>query len=311
MRNSAPLLLLGVVVQLIFVASIFKKSGGIGVCYFVNDTSCVTNFSESMLKPKMESMAICWFVDDNYLDRALVSAYSVSRVLHTEIFKYVLRIFLYNHTEPISELNQKRAKAINMMNPILPLEIEPFDMRFRDRIPQQNFGNYSWVVLPRLFATNFIKEDWILYLDCDVLCGRDFANELVQVMDWNHPLFGVLDIGTTIPFMQKYIISKGFNLSHYINSGVLLMKNGQELEYYLNRTIDYINTHHDSRFPDQDGLNGGFGIDKIGLLPHDFNCHFCVRRKISQTIFLHGKTIGRFYGRMWGELYGKIRRFNL
>jgi hypothetical protein len=95
-----------------------------------------------------------------------------------------------------------------------------------------------------------------------------------------------------------------FDLRHYINTGVMLLRNGPVLDRYLQRVILWANRHANvSRFPDQDGINVEFGAQNIGILPKTFNCHYCVRTRVGDVVIHHGKRL-----RVWRMVSTRLKQ---
>jgi lipopolysaccharide biosynthesis glycosyltransferase len=256
-------------------------------------------------RPRKMSMAICWFSDEGHLRQCLISAYSVSLAVHSSIYTCTIRIFIYNWTHALDPLTQAKIDVIRLVNPMLPVVVAPFDMRLTERIPaSMEIGYYSWVMVARLFVTRLVNEDLIFYLDGDTICGRDFTEELQPHLLPPKLMYAALDIGLTLDYMIEYFKSMQFDLDHYINTGVMLMRNGPVLDTYLQRVILWANRHANvSRFPDQDGINIEFGAQNIGILPKTFNCHYCVRRGVRDVVIHHGKRL-----RVWRMVSARLTR---
>jgi lipopolysaccharide biosynthesis glycosyltransferase len=164
---------------------------------------------------------------------------------------------------------------------------------------------YRWVMVARLFLPQLLTHELFLYLDGDTLCGRDFLKEFETFLRPDKIAYGVIDIGTSIPYMRSYFTELGLDMTHYINTGVLFLRNNDNLRDYLNRTVQWVNDNY-AWYPDQDGINADFGPDVKELLPKKFNCHCCVRAKLNQEVFHHGR-----YLRLWkgvaDDLEGKAK----
>jgi lipopolysaccharide biosynthesis glycosyltransferase len=191
------------------------------------------------------------------------------------------------------------------MNPALPVVVAPFDMNLTERIPaSMEIGYYSWVMVARLFMTRLVKEDLIFYLDGDTICGRDFTEEIQPHLVPRKLMYAALDIGLTLDYMIEYFKSMHFDLRHYINTGVMLLRNGPVLDRYLQRVILWANRHANvSKFPDQDGINVEFGAQNIGILPKTFNCHYCVRTRVDDVVIHHGKRL-----RVWRMVSTRLKQ---
>lgn len=111
---------------------------------------------------------------------------------------------------------------------------------------------YSPAALVRLFLSDFIKEEKVLYLDTDTIVLGDLTglyNEDIKP----YYIAGVLDKG--ILNMLDYLDSKNISEDDYINSGVMLMNLKKiAIDRIIPKFIKYLNKEK-YKFPDQDIIN--------------------------------------------------------
>ena len=111
--------------------------------------------------------------DRNYNVQALVSIMSFIEKNHRDINLFII------HKEP--ETFEKYAKKItNFKN--VNLTIKKFEKK---RIIPFDVGNahFSEATYYRIFFENFIDEnvDFLLYLDADIVCIKDFTTDYVKI----------------------------------------------------------------------------------------------------------------------------------
>jgi lipopolysaccharide biosynthesis glycosyltransferase len=251
------------------------------------------------------NLAVCWFVSDSHLAQALVSIYSVAKVHHNPNYNSSINIFIFNYTQPISPSNQAKLDYIQSINPSLPVVVHAFPMHFTSEIKRNmtvthyganaaDYYVYRWVMVARLFLPRLLTHELILYLDGDTICGRDFSLEIEEFLSPSKIIYGVIDIGTTLDYMRRYFAKYNFNLSRYMNTGVMFLRNGPLLREYFDKVIKWADENY-AWYPDQDGVNAVFPETLMELLPKKFNCHCCKRERLSMEVFHHGRFL-----RLWG-----------
>jgi lipopolysaccharide biosynthesis glycosyltransferase len=285
--------------KLFYVVLVFFQLGVIQFDSFVPITLSASRFSINSTLPPLPppplnpSLMICYFVDENRLDQALLSAYSVARVVRGDRYTSTMRIFIYNKTTRLSLSTKAQVQVIQTINPTLRFCLDTFDMRFDDQIPHYLPNSpYPRIILARLFVAQIVTQDYILYLDSDTLCGRDFTVEIGPHLNPSKVLHAVQDIGNDVLWMRRYFRHRGIDGTLYINSGVLFMRNCKLLNILFMRALQW--THENSnvtRNPDQDSLYFIFGSEHMHLLPKNFNCYHCKRFNIEDANFHHGKQI--------------------
>ena len=131
----------------------------------------------------------------------------------------------------------------------------------------QNYNTgYSKASLIRLYLTDFIKEDKVLWLDMDLIV-KDNINELFELNIDNYYCAGVIDQGAKTNLMTPNI---NIDKNHYINSGVILFNLKKIREENKQKELDnYVNTNH-LYYPDQDTINVIFK-NKILFIDNKYN----------------------------------------
>ncbi|OHS93463.1 hypothetical protein TRFO_40270 [Tritrichomonas foetus] len=247
-------------------------------------------------------ISLVYFSDINDFYTTLISVFTVVRALVNDKFIFLIKIYAYDFPPQIPHNITQHIRFLQTLNDRASIQLIRFNVSMlKSEFPNATTGSYPLIVLCRLLIPRFVFEQYILYLDSDVLCGRDFSLEIFDAINSKNQnsqrvLFGVRDIGTSLSKMRKYYKTMGFNIRNYINAGILFMKNSYILGKLLNQSIQYVNTHK-SRFSDQDAINYAFNKTYKGMLPHEFNCHFCRREKMNQVVFFHGRKI-RFWKKM-------------
>lgn len=134
------------------------------------------------------------------------------------------------------------------------------------------FGKGS---LFRLFMPELIREERVLYLDCDIICTLD-VREVFEHDLGGAPLAGVADAGLRDnPKSAAYLRNLGLAPDHYINAGVLLMdleKIRRDFPDYKDATFTAI-AESMLLYMDQDAINAYFQQRGIELcrLPEAWN----------------------------------------
>jgi lipopolysaccharide biosynthesis glycosyltransferase len=202
-------------------------------------------------------------------------------------------MFIYNRTESVSPRTQAQVEVIQRINPQLGFSLVTFDMALDRLLPHELArSRYPPVTMARLFVSKLVDEDYILYVDCNTICGRDFSEEINRYLNPFKVLHAVRDIGIDVPFMRSYFHRMGIVGADYMNSGILFMKNGPQLDQLLMRAVQWTHDNaNTSEIPDQDSLYFAFGNTNTGKLPQEFNCYFCRRTQITDVVFHHGRNI--------------------
>lgn len=217
-----------------------------------------------------EPFNVCFCFTDGtgrYYRHPLVAMVSVF-----ENTKYRLRVhFLCDET--VSEINKKLFMTIaeRYGQEIIFYTVPDFERSVTDNV-RACFGKGT---LFRLFLPELVREERVLYLDCDVVCTLDIA-ELFNLDMKDLPAAGVLDIGQHRDRKSRERLQElGYNSAHYINAGVMLWNLEKMRKDYADckdMTLSSI-AGGKLKYPDQDALNAYFqerGLN-ICILPEKYN----------------------------------------
>ena len=155
---------------------------------------------KELKKDKMDMKAIVFGANYQYADKVLTTIKSIC--CHNR----GLRFYLINSdfpTEWFYNLNRKLKK----------LDCEIVNARVNSSHISQYKTNIHYAVFLRYFISDFVEEDKVLYLDCDLVVTRDLS-PLFDVELGDYPLAAVKDLGGQIYFGE-----------HIFNSGVMLINN--------------------------------------------------------------------------------------
>jgi hypothetical protein len=176
------------------------------------------------------------------------------------------------------------------------VELIEFNMNWMENFSSSFRTNrYSIVVWSRIYLPEHVDCDFLIQLDSDMICLREFLNELLHEIqkdiDSTKLLFRVQDEATisgvdkrVFLYLKKYQV----NLKYFINCGLMAMRICNDLTKELRKVINYYIEHPriSFQFQEQDALNQIFDINKKQILPR----HFQSRRGIYHYhyhIFLH------------------------
>lgn len=162
----------------------------------------------------------------------------------------------------LTEKNKNNFIKIEKQYPNCKINFHFVNIKEIKTINSISIQRFSIGSLYRLFITDFINSDKIIYLDSDLICLRDIKN-LWDIDIENYYIAGVIDL--TVPIVP--IISQNYvKREHYINSGVLylnLKKIKEEKGKLLDLFLDFIQNFSDSGFLDQDFFNYEFRNKKL------------------------------------------------
>lgn len=201
------------------------------------------------------TLNILYCLDDNYNYQFFSSAISVLDNLTIKVGLYVV------HKNP-DFLNSIPAEISNHQN-IEKLVVIEFDSKYK-KFPNLNNSHVSEATYYRLFIENLLPSnvEEILYLDCDVICLRDFANEMKNVsnemkISGNAIAVNTEFINRSLKNDEEVFNRLDNNLEKYFNAGVMYIdmekwksKNVQQLSLnIINEKSKILN------YWDQDILN--------------------------------------------------------
>ncbi|OAM92862.1 Lipopolysaccharide biosynthesis protein, LPS:glycosyltransferase [Pelosinus fermentans] len=180
------------------------------------------------------------------------------------------------HDETLTQENRKKFEKLS----------ENFnqEIRFHLVVLPENILSYKYErvtqgALFRLLLPDILTEEKIIYFDCDVIVDLDI-NILWGICIKGYPLAAVRDGGISYWDDQKKYLTKknGMQIEKYFNSGVLVLnlKYIRENHCLAKEAFDFLETHQERAFQDQDALN--FLFQKKYLPLHeDFNSFAMVK----------------------------------
>ena len=201
------------------------------------------------------TLNILYCLDDNYNYQFFSSAISVLDNLTIKVGLYIV------HKNP-DFLNSIPAEISNHQN-IEKLVVIEFDSKYK-KFPNLNDSHVSEATYYRLFIENLLPSnvEEILYLDCVVICLRDFANEMKDVsnemkISGNAIAVNTEFINRSLENDEEVFNRLDNNLKKYFNAGVMYIdmekwksKNVQQLSLnIINEKSKILN------YWDQDILN--------------------------------------------------------
>lgn len=219
---------------------------------------------KELQRKKVEKKAIALAANYQSADQVLTSIKSIC--CHNR----GLRFYLINidfPTEWFYNLNRKLKK----------LDCEIINARVNGSHLNQYVTNvHKEVFLPCLIS-DFVEEDKVLYLDCDLVVTRDLSS-LFDVELGDYPLAAVKDLGAQVYFNE-----------HGFNAGVLLINNRLwKQEEVRKQLIEMTNELHDKVAQDDQSILNLLFKDRWLALDFKYNCitlhtHFSDYRPESGT----------------------------
>ena len=187
-------------------------------------------------------MNLCFCCNTNYLMHLNTLMYSI---LETNRFNY-FKFFVINKDIDLFDLNKSLHSSFYSKFKIIDCKISSKIDDVIENLPHQIYGKE---IFYRLFIDDFIKEDKILYLDCDMIVRGDLKG--LWECDLKDNIVGAVKdcIDGSYLGMPKE--------KPYFNSGLLLVDlikwRGNDLK---RKTINYILKNLQKlKYPDQDALN--------------------------------------------------------
>lgn len=156
-------------------------------------------------------------------------------------------------------------------------EVDFSDIEFMTR--GFTVGSLYRLRIPEILSQNVKK---VIYLDSDIIVDMDLS-EL-----WNMDISNYLCAAAEDPFLktgvQDFAKDFGRNIDFYFNSGVLLL-NLDKVRKLFNKdftlwqkSVEFLKTHIEARFPDQDALNFLF-CNNVLKLDKNYNLRSSLLRK--------------------------------
>lgn len=203
---------------------------------------------KELKKDKMDMKAIVLGANYQYADKVLTTIKSIC--CHNR----GLRFYLINSdfpTEWFYNLNRKLKK----------LDCEIVNARVNSSHISQYKTNIHYATFLRYFISDFVEEDKVLYLDCDLVVTRDLS-PLFDVELGDYPLAAVKDLGGQIYFGE-----------HIFNSGVMLINNVLwKQEEVRKQLIEMTNELHDKVAQDDQSILNLLFKDRWLALDFKYNC---------------------------------------
>lgn len=203
---------------------------------------------EELKKDKMAMRAIVLGANYQYADKVLTTIKSIC--CHNQ----GLRFYLINSdfpTEWFYNLNRKLKK----------LDCEIVNARVNSSHISQYKTNIHYATFLRYFISDFVEEDKVLYLDCDLVVTRDLS-PLFDFDLGDYPLAAVKDLGAQVYFNE-----------HGFNAGVLLINNRLwKQEEVRKQLIEMTNELHDKVAQDDQSILNILFKDRWLALDFKYNC---------------------------------------
>ncbi|RKV85980.1 MAG: glycosyl transferase, partial [Streptococcus sp.] len=203
---------------------------------------------EELKKDKIAMRAIVLGANYQYADKVLTTIKSIC--CHNR----GLRFYLINSdfpTEWFYNLNRKLKK----------LDCEIINSRVNSSHISQYKTNIHYATFLRYFISDFVEEDKVLYLDCDLVVTRDLS-PLFDFDLGDYPLAAVKDLGAQVYFNE-----------HGFNAGVLLINNRiWKQEEVRKQLIEMTNELHDKVAQDDQSILNILFKDRWLALDFKYNC---------------------------------------
>ncbi|MFA5407679.1 MAG: glycosyltransferase [Bacilli bacterium] len=199
-------------------------------------------------------MVISLCCTKNWYYYLLVNIYAL---LSTNKVKKLYLIIEDNTITSIKDICSKYKAEVEFIN------INKIDEYVKQSSPNYN-TKYSKLSMSRLYFTQILKEDKILYLDADTLVLDDIS-ELWNTKFDDNVLIGIHEGGE----WDRHLHTTGLD-SKYINSGVLLMNLKALREEELGESMLYLINNNKYDFPDQDVINL-VCRNRIGYISNEYN----------------------------------------
>lgn len=197
---------------------------------------------------------ICFCCDDNYAKYMAVTITSILKnSLEEESFTF--------HIIETNISDDSKNKIISLKR------IKDFNIFFY-RIEENKYNNIANYL--RLYIPELIKEDKVLYLDCDIIVNNSLK-ELFEIDIDNYYVCAVRDLYVDIDIDHKFLLNF-YKEQVYFNSGVILINNYLCIRDNISNTFFSVFKEKRSilRYVDQDILNYVFK-DKVKIIDKKWN----------------------------------------
>lgn len=197
-----------------------------------------------------KDITVCFASDNNYvpyLGTAMLSILKHSAANNNFLF-YVL-------DNGISAESRKDIESLRRIR-------RPFGIEFiktdTEKFKHCNFQEkrLTTAIFCRYFIPEYIKEDKILYLDCDIM-ARSSLSELWNIDLGDNYVAGTLDYHVMKKEKLEGLFGGRLDMSEYINSGVLLINCKKWRENGISAKMMELTVKNSEmlKFPDQDIIN--------------------------------------------------------
>ncbi|HFU4466593.1 TPA: SP_1767 family glycosyltransferase [Streptococcus suis] len=143
---------------------------------------------------------------------------------------------------------------------LAPLDSKIINGRVNSQLLEGYHTNINYTTFLRYFIPDIVKEDKVLYLDCDMVVTKDLT-DLFQTDMQDKPLAAVKDLGGQVYFDQ-----------HVFNAGCLLIDNKQwKAENMTRHLIEMTNEWHDKVSQDDQSILNMVFQDRWLELENEYN----------------------------------------
>ncbi|HFI0633041.1 TPA: SP_1767 family glycosyltransferase [Streptococcus suis] len=143
---------------------------------------------------------------------------------------------------------------------LAPLDSKIINGRVNSQLLEGYHTNINYTTFLRYFIPDIVKEDKVLYLDCDMVVTKDLT-DLFQTDMQGKPLAAVKDLGGQVYFDQ-----------HVFNAGCLLIDNKQwKAENMTRHLIEMTNEWHDKVSQDDQSILNMVFQDRWLELENEYN----------------------------------------
>ena len=209
----------------------------------------------------MNELNILYATDSNYSQHAAASMYSLLK--NNKDFE---KINIYIIDDNISDECKDKFNLMISEFKNASLIFYPFS-KLKENIPQNDKTGYAQVGYARLFLSEILNKERILYIDCDTVINSSLK-ELWEYDLEGNVLGGIQDNPTLFALTEV-----GMSKAHrYINGGVLLIDLVKWKEFNAEEKIlKMIEEHNGFVMHHDQGIVNGVLKDNIKILPPKFN----------------------------------------
>lgn len=209
-------------------------------------------------------MNIIMASDDNY---AGIMAASINSIAKNNMKCKELTVYIID--DGIAENNRKKILEITHRYENLYIQFidfEEYGIRIRKLVKNTN-PPLPLITFARLFISEMISEDKVLYVDCDTICMGDISGF------WNTDMDGKMIAGVWDTVDENIKSAIGLDVKdRYINAGIILidLKKWRE-DDCTKKSIDYINEKNGCVMHNDQGVINALFKDKIKIVEPKYN----------------------------------------